>query len=73
MAVKTYSEQLEEVQAAITRILTGAQSISVSGQVGGRGTTFADLSALQERERWLRDQVALETRGSIRVIGATPV
>lgn len=73
MAVKTYTEQLEEVQAAITAILTGAQSISVSGQTGGRGTTYADLAALQEREKWLRDQVAAETRGPIRIVGATPV
>jgi hypothetical protein len=73
MAIKTYTEQLEEVQAAISTILTGAQSVSVSGTGGGRATTFASLDALQAREKWLLEQIASEARGPIRVIGVTPV
>jgi hypothetical protein len=48
MAVKTTLEQLEEVQAAISAVMTG-QSYSVNG----RALTRADLKALTDRETML--------------------
>lgn len=62
MAIQTYTEQLEEVQAAITKVL-GGQSYSI----GGRTLTRADLDALQKREVWLRQQVARETNGGMKI------
>ena len=50
MAVKTYLEQLEEVQAAISNILTGAQQYSYEG----RQITRAHLAKLWEQEKRLR-------------------
>jgi len=50
----TYAEQLEEVQAAITAIITGSQAYSVSG----RSVSKADLATLQQREKWLIRMVA---------------
>lgn len=73
MAVKTYSEQLEEVQNAITAILTGAQSYTFSGPGAGRTVTRANLGDLQKREEWLRAKVDVEDRGGIRIRGVTPV
>ena len=69
MAIKTYTEQLESVQAAIEAIETGAQSYSAEGQ----SVTRADLNALYAREARLQKLVARESRGGIRVRGATPV
>lgn len=57
MAVETYTEQLERVQAAIAAIESGAQSYSVAG----RSLTRADLSTLYSREKWLRGMAARET------------
>lgn len=48
MAVKTTLEQLEEVQAAITAVMSG-QAYSIAG----RSMTKADLRALSEREEIL--------------------
>lgn len=48
MALKTVREQLEEVQAAISAVMTG-QSYSI----GGRNLSRADLKSLQERETYL--------------------
>lgn len=45
MAIKTTTEQLEEVQTAITAVM-GNQSYTVDG----RTFTRADLSALHDRE-----------------------
>jgi hypothetical protein len=45
MAIKTTQEQLEEVQAAITKVMRG-QSTTIDGEI----ITRADLSALQDRE-----------------------
>lgn len=50
MAIKTYTEQLIEVQAAISKIITGAQSY---GEMG-RNLTYADLPTLLEQEKYLR-------------------
>ena len=57
MAIKSYTEQLEEVQTAISKIISGAQAYSV----GGRNFTYADLAVLQEREKYLRVMVDRET------------
>ena len=62
MAVKTYTEQLEEVQAALTKVLekiaaTGVQKWS-RGQMS---VEYAQLEALQKREEYLRPLVARET------------
>ena len=46
--LKTVREQLEEVQAAITAVMT-----SQKYEMGGRMLSRADLSALQEREEQL--------------------
>jgi hypothetical protein len=72
MAILTYTEQLEEVQAAITAILTGAQEYSVGSGIS-RSVKRADLGALQEREKYLRPLAAREGRsGGIRIRGITP-
>lgn len=66
--IKTFEEQLAEVQQAITDILTGAQEASYNGQKVRK----ADLIALQAREEYLQKKVASNRRGGIRVHGATP-
>lgn len=63
MAVKTYAEQLEEVQTAISTIESGAQSYSVSGRALNR----ADLATLYARERYLRKMADREGNGGIKV------
>ena len=67
--IKTYEDQLVEVQEEITAILTGAQEASYNNQKVRK----ADLSALQAREEYLQKQIALKKRGGIPVRGATPV
>lgn len=69
MTVKTYSEQLEEVQDAISSIMTGAQSYSTEG----RSLTRGDLKTLMQEEKRLRIMVKRETAGGISVYGGTPV
>jgi len=71
MAIKTYTEQLESVQAAIASIESGAQS----AQFQGRGWTKAELRVLYEREKWLIPLAAREARGrrGIPMHGVTPV
>lgn len=61
--MKTYEQQLSEVQQAITDILTGAQEASYNGQ----RVTKASLDALQKREEWLTKQIKLQKRTGIRV------
>ena len=71
MNIKTYKEQLVEVQQAITDILTNAQEAYYNKQ----RVRKADLSVLQERERWLLVKVNRQKNGSgggIRVRGGTP-
>ncbi len=66
MAVKTYAQQLEEVQTAIASIEGGCQSYTIAG----RSLTRANLADLYKRETWLRGQAAREARGGgIRVRG----
>lgn len=55
MAVKTTLEQLEEVQAAITQVMT---SQSMGGPEGN--ITRASLKDLQEREKMLLDRYRIE-------------
>lgn len=66
--MKTYEQQLEEVQRAITEILTGAQEASYNGQ----RVRKADLDMLQKREEWLTKQIATKRRGGIRVRTGVP-
>lgn len=69
MATLTYQAQLEQVQAAITAVMSG-QSYSI----GGRSMTRADLAQLREDDKYLRMMAAREARNSrgIRVRGGTP-
>lgn len=66
--IKTYREQLEEVQKAISEVLTGAQEATYNGQ----RVRKADLDMLQKREEWLVGKITSQKRGGIRVRGATP-
>jgi len=61
MAILTTLEQLEEVQAAITAVMTG-QSYSI----GGRALTRANLEALTKRESLLIDRYYKEQGGAHR-------
>ncbi|MCT4575094.1 MAG: hypothetical protein N4A43_02435 [Alphaproteobacteria bacterium] len=69
MAIKTYEEQLEEVQTAISDILLGAQEASYNGQKVRK----VDLESLQNREEFLINKLRMQKRGGIRVRGGTPV
>lgn len=66
--VKTYKEQLIEVQTAIGDILANAQEASYNGQ----RVRKADLEMLQKREEWLTLKVNSQKRGGIKVKGGTP-
>ena len=66
--MKSYQDQLNEVQEAITAILTGAQEATYNGQ----RVRKADLDVLQKREQWLINQIAMQKRGGIRVRIAVP-
>lgn len=59
MAIKTYTEQLEEVQAAISSILSGAQSHSIAG----RSMTKADLGVLYQMQKNLMPDAIKEQSG----------
>lgn len=71
MAIKTYTEQLEEVQAAISAILTGAQSVEFNGRRYIKG----DLAVLFEMQKQLMPLATRESSGrkGIRVRGVTPI
>jgi len=69
MTTKTYQAQLEEIQAAITVVLTNAQSVSVNG----RNYTYGDLQTLYDMEMKLRMLADRESNGGIRIRGVTPV
>ena len=66
--MKTYEQELAEVQQAITDVLTGAQEASYNGQ----RVRKADLDMLQKREEWLAKQLATQRRGGIRVRAVVP-
>lgn len=56
MAIKTTLEQLEEVQSAISAVMSGQ-----SYTVGGRSVTKANLAQLSERENLLLTRYHKET------------
>jgi len=57
MAVKTYTQQLEEVQAAIEAIELRGQSYTING----RSFTKGDLGTLYAREERLRKLASRES------------
>ena len=63
MAIKTTLEQLEEVQAAITTVMSG-QAYSVAG----RNVTKANLKELSDREAILIERYKKETGQGAAVI-----
>lgn len=63
MPIKTYEQQLIEVQEAIAKIESGAQSYSVAG----RSLSRADLGTLYAREKELRVLAMREKTGGITV------
>jgi len=72
MAIQTYAEQLEEVQAKLKAIRQGAQEYSIGGAVS-RSLKHVDYAELRKEETWLRKMVARESRGGILIRGATKV
>jgi len=60
MAIKTTVEQLEEVQTAIAKVLSG-QAYSI----GNRSLTMADLDALHTREEVLLSRYRSEQSGGL--------
>lgn len=80
--MKSYKEQLEEVQKAISDILSGAQEAWYNGQKVKK----ADLNVLFNQEKYLRGKLSRDPngggddgcsiengRGSIRIRGITPI
>ena len=63
MALKTTLEQLEEVQAAITEVMTSQAMSGPGGKV-----TRADLEALQKRESVLLARYNREQRSGGRAV-----
>ncbi len=68
MKIKTYEEQLIEVQKAITDLLCGAEEASYNGQ----RVKKTNLDMLQKREEYLRQKLDTQRRGGIRVRGVVP-
>lgn len=66
--IKSYTDQLIEVQAAISEALKAQMY-----QIQGRMLSRAALRDLQDREKYLRSMVDSESRGGRRVRGITPV
>jgi hypothetical protein len=60
--VATYTEQLAEVQAAISKALQ-SQSYEISDGASSRRNQRADLAALEAREKRLIPLAAQEARG----------
>lgn len=63
MAIESYQDQLERVQAAIAAIESGTQSYTMGGRTMSRG----NLADLYKRETFLRKRVNRQKRGGIRV------
>lgn len=59
---QTYTEQLDQIQATIAAIETGAQSYSIAGRSFNR----ADLDVLYKREARLLKKVGREARGGMK-------
>jgi FixJ family two-component response regulator len=64
MAIKTYAEQLEEVQAAISATLESQEY-----KTSSRSQRRALLSDLTEREKYLRAMVDRESNGTRALAG----
>lgn len=62
MAIKTTLEQIEEVQAAITRVMAGQEVRSM-----GKSLRLADLPALEKREEKLLARYRSEQGGGLSV------
>lgn len=58
--MKTTTEQLDEVQEAISKVMTGQ-----SGSWGDKTVSFADLAALTARENSLLERLSTESRGGL--------
>ena len=68
MAIRTYTEQLEETQTAIQKIMLDGQSYTIGDRQFNRG----NLDDLLKYEKFLRRMAARETRGGgVRFRGAT--
>lgn len=65
---KTYTEQLESVQAAIETIELRGQTVTINNRTLDR----ADLPALYKREARLRAFIDRQARGGIRVMNVVP-
>jgi hypothetical protein len=63
MAIKTTLEQLEEVQAAITAVMSGEEVA-----VGGKRLRMADLDALHRREEVLLKRYRSENSQGLTVV-----
>lgn len=64
MAIETYTQQLERVQATIAAIEERGQAYEIdTGVAGGRKLTRADLATLYAREERLRPLAASEADG----------
>lgn len=61
--MKTYTEQLAEVQTAITDVLTRGQEYEISTPNGTRRVRRANLTDLREREQALIPLAASEAAG----------
>ena len=60
MAIKTTLEQIEEVQMAISAVMSGQEVRS-----GGKSLRMADLPALQQREEMLLARYRSEQGGGL--------
>ncbi len=72
MAAKTYTEQLESVQAAIEAIECGSQSYTIQTAAGTRTVQRAQLNTLYARETRLRPLAARETSTRSRIRYGVP-
>lgn len=69
---KTYAEQLDEIETAITAITTRGQSYQVDSLQQSRQLTRADLRWLLPERRRLQKLVDRETRGGIKTQYVVP-
>jgi hypothetical protein len=67
MPIKTYLEQLEEVQAAITAVMSGQEY-----EIADRRLKRPDLEWLQKREQYLRPLAIREQSGRGRITTVIP-
>jgi hypothetical protein len=72
MAIKTYTEQLEEVQAAITSIVVHGQSYTITDGGTSRTLNRGSLAELYKRETYLRAMADREAGGGMRVTHGVP-